>query len=324
MAILLDNKEITDFVNTTESVNVLTYKSIEEVHDSIYMITTHDNQTFLKEKKGEWKTKPIVEFSIHTGNTLYKNVKFVLEKTGKSSINFSKFGLPSKPRTSERKMLREEQAPAQLVTNKPNPVTAPPAVPEDKMKQYIESAILQMLTNDKSENFTKFFDLYTEGFKRDMIKYTEKISRRETYRVMESGGGTNAAQFADGGTMNGNLNVNGDVHASNMLTGHISLSSLMGDGAIDGQVLSWNESLNRWIPYNDGGVIKVVSTIGNNVDSTFNINHALNSIYLIHQVYDATTFEVVQPHIQNIDANNTVVSFSFVPAASAYKLVTIK
>lgn len=324
MAILLDNKEVTDFVNTTENVNVLSYKSIEEVHDSIYMITTHDNQTFLKEKKGEWKTKPVVEFSIHTGNTLHKNVKFVLEKSGKSSINFSKFGLTPRQKVSDRRVLQEDQTKTQLVTNKPAPVSTPPAVSEDKMKQYIESAILQMLTSDKSESFTKFFDVYTEGFKRDMIKYTEKISRRETYRVMESGGGTNAVQYADGGTMNGNLNVNGNVNASNMLTGHISLSSLLGDGATDGQMLSWSASLNRWIPYHDGDMVKVISTIGNNVDSTFTINHALSSTYLIHQVYDATTFEVVHPHIQNIDGNHTVVSFSFVPAASAYKLVTIK
>lgn len=317
MAILLDNKEITDFVNTTESVNVLTYKSIEEVHDSIYMITTHDNQTFLKEKKGEWKTKPIVEFSIHTGNTLFKNVKFVLEKTGKSSINFSKFGLPVKPKTQDRKVLREDQAPAQLVTNKPAPVSAPPVVSEDKVKQYIESAILQMLTNDKSDNFTKFFDLYTEGFKRDMIKYTEKISRRETYRVMESGGGTNAAQYANGGTMNGDLTVTG------IINGHIGLSALDQGGATNQQVLAWNDSLHRWAPTTAGGANKQTFLLGDGVESTFTINHQFNSFDNIVQVYDEATKESVIANIQNIDPNNTLVKFSFVPAASSYRVVIL-
>lgn len=322
MAILLDNKEITDFVNTNESVNILSYKSMEEVHDNIFMITTHDNQTFLKEKKGDWKSKPVVEFSIHTGDTLHKNVRFVLEKTGKSTLNFTKFGVLRK--SAESKIIRETKAPAQLMTNKPAPVVAPPVVTAEQMQKYVEVAILQMITSDKNDQIAKFFDVYTEGFKRDVMKYTEKISRRETYRAMESGGGTNAAQYADGGTMNGTLNVNGDINAHGMLTGSMALSSLMQGGASNGQVLSWSTDLNQWVPASDGNVVKVVTTLGNNVDSSFTINHNLNSQYLLHQIYDATTFEVVMPFIQNIDANNSVVDFSFVPAASAYKVVTIK
>jgi hypothetical protein len=320
MAILLDNKEITDFVNTTESVNVLSYKSIEEVHDSIFMITTHNNQTFLKEKKGDWKTKPIVEFNIHTGNTLYKNVKFVLEKSGKSSLNFSKFGLDLKNKTTDRKILKEEKTPTQLVTNKPSPVVQPPDVTEDKMKQYVESAILQMLTNDKSEHFTKFFDLYTEGFKRDMIKYTEKISRRETYRVMESGGGTNAAQYANGGTMNGDLTVTGHIN------GHIGLSALDQGGATDQQFLAWNNTLQQWSPATGSGagsVNKQIFFIGDGVSSSFIINHQFNSFDNIVQVYEEATKEVVYATIQNTDLNNTLVEFSFVPSASSYRVVII-
>lgn len=316
MAILLDNKEITDFVNTTESVNILSYKSIEEVHDSIYMITTHNNQTFLKEKKGEWKTKPVVEFSIHTGSTLHKNVKFVLEKSGKSSINFSKFGLAPKPKTSDRRVIQEDQSKTQLVTNKPAPVQAPPVMSEDKVKQYIESAILQMLTNDKSDNFTKFFDLYTEGFKRDMIKYTEKISRRETYRVMESGGGTNAAQYANGGTMNGDLNVTGHI------TGHIGLSSLDQGGATNRQALVWSDTLHQWAPAN-ASVSKQIFLVGDGTSSSFTLNHQFNSFDNIVQVYDEATKEVVFANIQNIDSNNTTVKFSFVPAASSYRVVIL-
>lgn len=320
MAILLDNKEITDFVNTTDNVNVLSYKSIEEVHDSIFVITTHNNQTFIKEKKGEWKTKPVVEFSIHTGNTLHKNVKFVLEKSGKSSLNFTKFGVGVKPKNSDRKVLQEDKTPTQLVTNKPTAVSAPPAVEDIKIKQHIESAILQMLSNDKSDNFTKFFDLYTEGFKRDMIKYTEKISRRETYRVMESGGGTNAAQYANGGTMDGNLVVTGEVNASH-LAGTLSLSSLQQDGATDGQVLGWNNTLGHWIPTSSNS--KVSTFVGDGASSSFVIAHNRGTKLLIHQMYDATTFEVVTPSIQNIDNNNTKIEFSFVPAPSAYILVTM-
>lgn len=321
MAILLDNKEITDFANTTESVNVLSYKSIDVIQDDIFVITTHNNQTFLKEKKGDWKSKPVVEFNIHTGNALHRNVRFVLEKSTKSLLNFSKFGVARK---ADRKVVVENKTAPQLVTNKPAPVVAPPTVSEDVLKQHIQSTILQMLTDDSSDKFSKFFDVYTESLKRDMMKYSEKIARRETYRVMESGGGTNAVQYADGGVMNGNLTVNGDIHTNNF-TGHVSLSSLNQDGAADGQVLTWNDTYQQWIPVaaSGGATFKLVTYIGNGVDTTFTVNHDLNSVYLIHQVYDSTTFEVVNPHIQNTDDNNTVVSFSFVPAASAYTLVTM-
>jgi len=316
MAILLDNKEITNFVNTTENVNVLSYKSIEEVHDNIFMITTHNNQTFLKEKKGDWRTNPVVEFNIHTGKSLFKNVKFVLEQRETSSINFSKFDL-AKP-APRRKIV--EEASSQLMTNKPAPVQAP--VAEDVLKQHVESAILRMLGDNKSDEFTKFFELYTEGFKRDMIKYSEKIARRETYRVMESGGGTNAAQYALGGTIDGNLTVTGDVNAGHMLTGHMSLSSLNRDGATNNQSIVWNDALQQWHPASSN-LSRVVSSIGNGIDSSFIINHNLNSKYLVHQIYDNTTFEVVNTSIQNINNNNTVVSFSFVPPTSSFTLVTM-
>lgn len=320
MAILLDNKEITNFVNTTENVNVLSYKSIEEVHDNIFMITTHNNQTFLKEKKGDWRAKPVVEFNIHTGKSLFKNVKFVLEQRENSSINFSKFDLV-KP-APRRKIVEEEKS--QLMTNKPAPVQSP-VVSEDVLKQHIESAILNMLGDSKSDKFTKFFELYTEGFKRDMIKYSEKIARRETYRVMESGGGTNATQYALGGTINGNLTVTGDISAGNMLTGHMSLSSLNQDGATNNQSLVWSDALQQWHPSSTSGgnVARFVSSIGNGIDSSFIINHNLNSKYLVHQIYDSATFEVVNTSIQNINDNNTVVSFSFVPPTSSYTLVTV-
>lgn len=314
MAILLDNKEITDFVNTTESVNVLSYKKIEEVHDNIFMITTHDNQTFLKEKKGDWRSKPVVEFSIHTGKALHKNVKFVLENTGKSQINYSKFGIGSQ--RSDKKVLKETTTKQELVTNKPAPVSVPPVVSEDQLKKHIESVMLQLLTSEKSEKFTKFFDVYTESFKSDMIKYTQKIAQRETYRAMESGGGTNAAQFADGGTMRG------DLHVTGLITGTMGLSSLSQDGATNNQVLTWSDSLQQWHPA-DATANKKVFLVGDNIASNFIINHQFDSFDIIVQVYEEATKEAVIVKLQNIDPNNTQITFPFVPDTNSYRVIIL-
>jgi hypothetical protein len=64
--------------------------------------------------------------------------------------------------------------------------------------------------------------------------------------------------------------------------------------------------------------------VGDGVASSFTINHQLSSLDLIYQVYDDATQEVVVPYIKNTDAQNTEISFSFVPTPSAYRIIIIK
>lgn len=318
MNILLDNKEISDFSHT-DGVNILSCKLIDEVHDGVFAITTSDNKTYIKEQKTTFNNRPVVEFNIHTGSALYKNVQFVLETNKGTKINFRKYPVASELFTEHA------QQQQQLVTNNtpvkntptPKPKQAKQQITATQLREHIEQALVGLLTEGNNRNFNKFFELYTEGFKRDMVKISEKISRREMLRSLESGGGTNAAQFADGGTMRGTLNVQGNVNATDHLTGHLSLSSLDNDGAIDGQVLVWSDTYSQWKPKTN----KVVSSIGDDINSVFVVAHGLQSMDLIVQVYDNTTQEVVYPHILNIGVNETQITFSTVPTANKYKVV---
>lgn len=357
MSILIDNKEIGKFSNSNSNVNVLSYKDIVEVHDNIYLITTHNNQTFLKECKGKWKSNPVVEFNIHTGNKLFKNVEFVLDKKQKSAINYERYGVVAKKVIKEDVITTPQQVATPPSTKTPSLSNAIAAgVSEDKVKEYVEQTILKYLTDQEpKEQFAKFFDVYTEAFKRDIVKQTEKISRREMLRAMESGGGTNAVNFSNGGTIQGDLTVTGSVIVSSLTStgdtrvgtltsdgdikagslyseggeiqgsnfigdlfiGKMRLSSIEGDGAVLSQSIKWDGF--NWT----ATTTKAVHQLGDGVNSSFTITHGFSSLDVIHQVYDNTTNEVVLPYIQNTDVNNTQVTFAFVPALTAYRIVTL-
>jgi hypothetical protein len=75
----------------------------------------------------------------------------------------------------------------------------------------------------------------------------EILSRYPNLGFTGGGGGTNAVQYAEGGTMNGNLTVNGTVNATTYLSGGVNLYNLLsssggGGGAAD-RLVSGSESL---------------------------------------------------------------------------------
>jgi len=320
MNILLDNKEISNYSHT-DGMNILSCKLIDEVHDGVFAITTSDNRTYIKEKKTTLNNKPVVEFNIHTGSALYKNVQFVLETNKATQINFRKYPVASE-------LVQEHVAQQQqLVTNDtPQPVKKVAQVKQQmtasKLREHIETALVGLLEDGNNRNFNKFFEVYTEGFKRDFIKISEKISRRELLRSLESGGGTNAVQYADGGTMRGTLNVVGNVNATDHLTGHVGLSSLDNEGALNGNVLKWSDADGQWAPAASASS-KVVFQLGDNINTSFVVYHGMGTRDLVFQVYDNATQEVVQPHITNVSLNETQVNFSFAPTTDMYRIVII-
>jgi hypothetical protein len=398
MNILIDNKEIENFTNTNESINVLSYKELEEVHDGIYLIKTHNNQTFLKEAKSTWKSKPVVEFNVLTNDRLFKSVKFVLEKRDKTLLNYSSLGISSKrslmteqvakrldiPTETNANIYEErlklaldvniqngkkiiadtidrqqehinklvaEQVAAkveQLTTDIINDlVDTRSRIIKDLQEKVREEIIMDILSkkqeilHESIARISKMEDVVTtckqrvdeaaatdattiktiEEYKRAFDKEIRNV-RTTVARVAESGGGTNAVQYANGGVMNGTLNINGDLNVANNITGHIGLSSLNQEGAANEQVIMWSDSLARWVP--GDATIKRVHHIGDGVASSFTINHQLSSLDLIYQVYDNSTQEVVLPYIKNADDQNTEIAFSFVPTPSAYRVIIIK
>jgi hypothetical protein len=479
MNILIDNKEIENFTNTNESINILSYKELEEVHDGIYLIKTHNNQTFLKESKTTWKSKPVVEFNVLAQDRLYKNVQFVLDERGKTSLNFNKLGINS--------MLTEKSIPITRIVSETNTdiyanklnqkleegikiakkhiadttikqqdhieefvasestkwlqqivgdaiveiaavrenmnqdldalkhqvlidgsikfeeleqdlakagdrvlsniqqhgkvttdsiveslkeygdlveqsIQSRASVVEQAIERSVKSSIESMVVEHTKETLAQakstelIVGLY-EKFSKPVIKQAldrlsstadsaqgrvnaivleaqtkantvDALTREiETLkyriaRVAESGGGTNAVQYANGGVMNGSLEVTGDLVVGGSFTGSISLSSLEQEGAINGQAIIWNDSLDRWTP--GDATIKRMFYVGDGVASSFTVNHQLSSLDLIYQVYDNNTQEVVVPYIKNINAQNTEVAFSFVPSPSAYRVIIMK
>ena len=139
-----------------------------------------------------------------------------------------------------------------------------------------------MLLNDSSDKkIQKFFEGYTSNFKKSFIEIAEKIAKREGLRSMESGGGTNAVQYANGGTMDGNLTVTQTILATTITDnqGRQLVSKLTFD------------------------------IIGNDVTRTYTLNHNLNTKNILINIYDATTDELVFVSSKNIDLNNTTIQF---------------
>jgi hypothetical protein len=479
MNILIDNKEIENFTNTNESVNVLSYKELEEVHDGIYLIKTHNNQTFLKEAKTTWKSKPVVEFNVLAQDRLFKNVQFVLDPRSKTSLNFNKLGINSvfaEKTTQPTRLLTDTNV--DIYTNKLNQkleesvkiakkhiadVTAQQqdhieefvasestkwmeqivgdvivevasvrekmqqdlealkhqvliegSIKFDELEQDLDAAGEQVISNIKQHgqstadtiveslqeygklveqniqsraivveqaiersvrssiesvviDHTKEALAHTESndliiglyekFSKPIIKQVlerlnsaaesaqgrvnaviqEAQNKANTIdgiskeienlkyriaRVAESGGGTVAVQYANGGVMNGSLEITGDLVVGGSFTGSTSLSSLAQTGASNGQAIIWSDALASWTP--GDATIKRVYYVGDGVSNSFTINHQLSSLDLMHQVYDNNTQEVVVPYIKNTDAQNTQITFSFVPSPSAYRMIIVK
>lgn len=134
-------------------------------------------------------------------------------------------------------------------------------------------------------------DLVKDFDKKINSKIDTEVTRLRKYIAVYSGGGSVAMQFADGGTMNGNLTVVGTISASQYLglppinsysnyldlsggtvVGNVSASRFLGDGS--GLInLSASGSTNN-IQYNDNGTFGAIP------------NNATNSLLFLSQVGD--------------------------------------
>ena len=85
-------------------------------------------------------------------------------------------------------------------------------------------------------------------------EYAEKYIKKAVGMIGESGGGTNAVQYANGGTMNGDLNVNGSY-----LSGGVNLLDIFAlQPDLDNQTLSFNES-NAQLSISNGNTVSLSS-----------------------------------------------------------------
>jgi len=85
-------------------------------------------------------------------------------------------------------------------------------------------------------------------------EFAEKYVKKAIGHMGESGGGTNAVQYANGGTMNGDLNVNG-----NYLSGGVNLLDIFAlQPDLDNQTLSYNDS-NYNLSISNGNTVNLSS-----------------------------------------------------------------
>ena len=194
---------------------------------------------------------------------------------------------------------------------------------EQNINQYINEAALRstflqetkQLALQRVDKVVEEAKAYTTSTEKMLKEYRSSAKRDiedvkvKLLRVAESGGGTNAVQYANGGTMDG------DLHVTGRITGNISLSSLTRDGAHVGDTVMWNGT--NWV----ATTVKVVSAIGDNTNTEFLVTHNFNTFDVMVQVYDNITNAVVYPAIQGNTLNDTKINFSIVPDINNYRVV---
>ena len=298
MKVSLEGQEIKNYVFTYEGVNMLGFDSIDEVYFDVFEIKTNQYQ-IIKEKKEEKNGLPIIELDVTVDNVVFKNVKFQLTKENVVKINQNSLNrrncsvvenkTPLINKNNKPTVIKEQN-----LTNKPVESSVKTELKKLVQKESKTGLIKQLikenteelfrellLTDNGDKQIQKFFEGYTNSFKQSFIEIAEKIARRESLRFSESGGGTNAVQYANGGTMDGDLTVTQTVLAENITD-------------TKGRELVSKLNFN---------------IIGNNTTRTYTLNHNLNTKNILINVYDINTEELVFVSCKNIDNNNTTIQF---------------
>jgi hypothetical protein len=297
MAILLDNKPLNDFEDTKEVINVLNCSGFEEVKKNLFLIKSN-GATFLKEKTNSWRNNPVFEFNVLVGNILHKNVKFVVSEESETMINHKQLGIKKKVILPKQSEVIEETT--QLLTKdvEPQASTTIPTLDNDQIKGLIHETFVSLIKGEEHNvELQKFFDAYTDNFKQQFMLISEKISKREMYRAIEGGGGSNAKQLAKGGTIEGNLVIEGDL------------------------TVTGNSYLNLQPP--DAVAKKYVSVIGDGVADNFLVVHNFNTQDILVTVIDIASSKVVYPSIEYVNGSSITVAFQNVPQNNAYKVIVI-
>ena len=143
----------------------------------------------------------------------------------------------------------------------------------------IEEELFTLLDIKKDDpRIKRLFSHYTEQTKKEVHEINEKYSKQYLAKFLEnSGGGTNAVQYANGGTMDGDLTITSNLSVFGTVYGNIDN--------------------------------KRVFNIGNSVDTDYVLNHDFNTKDLVVSVYDEND-EIVLTSIKNINLNQTLITFT--------------
>lgn len=291
------------------------YHSYKKIDNQYYIKI--ENDTIVSESKELWNNKPIVSFNqekyvlLENSKSIVKldtlnnsgEISFVTKPIVKSE-NPKNNIIPIKLPEPEVQKSREEKKEPRLISIPLNTkdstatyisdIKKSDESAEESAKQEKDTDIISTLVKYKDDPRVKsFFNYHSELAKKEIFSITEKFAQQQMARAMESGGGTNAVQFANGGTMSGNLLVDGNI----TFTGDIS---------------------GRGI----GGVTKKIFNIGNGTDSEYILFHSLGTKDILVSIYDEN-YELVHASVKNISNDETKISFSEPIATNSIKVIII-
>ena len=194
----------------------------------------------------------------------------------------------------------------------------------DEIKREVRSGIIaELLKSNIKDNFDSFlqeesnqselstlFREENEKFRKELIDVTQKIARREGMRFAESGGGTNATQYANGGVMNGDLTINGKISANDIHSQTFSVDDLRVDQHLIVKSLSAeNEVVTQNL--NIVGLLSAASAeIGNNltVYGEFSgVNATLSNNLTVGNLISANTINADILFVNTLSTNNEFV-----------------
>ena len=152
---------------------------------------------------------------------------------------------------------------------------------EDAEENEETNSFFDMLDKKKDDpRVKKFFNYHADAMKKEFYQIAEKMKSVQMSRAMESGGGTNAVQYANGGIMTGSLNVTDQI-----------ISEIVTDTA--GRQLVFK---------------KTFDIIGDGSNNTFTFTHDFNTKDILINVYDSN-YQLVFVSSINIDLNRTQITF---------------
>lgn len=157
----------------------------------------------------------------------------------------------------------------------------------DKPKSFEDEIFSLFDTKKDDPRFKRFFGYYSDQTKKEIHEINEKYSKQYMAKILETsgGGGTSnsAVDYANGGTINGDLTITNNLSVLGNLYAQIDN--------------------------------KRVFNIGNTTDTDYILDHNFNTKDLILTMYDSND-EIVLAGAKNINLNQTLITFSEPPIDS--------
>ena len=179
---------------------------------------------------------------------------------------------PDEKEEIEKKPVLEEPVVDTSVENRVEPAKEIISNIKDEKEDIGTDNYLDVLDRLQDKIAVEKEDVKVTEIKRLIEEYAEKYVKRVVGIAGESGGGTNAVQYARGGTMDGDLNVTG-----NYLSGGVNLLDIFVTSETDSQTLSFNES-NAQLSISNGNTVSLSALSGGGSGS---VDRLVNGSYQV-------------------------------------------